>query len=68
MEAARALDDFLSMLSAERNASRHTARSVLSVGLIALPYYRETNPTLSATARRAIGEAVADYIGMSQRD
>src|SRR5688500_7193048 len=40
----------------------------LSVGLIALPYYRETNPTLSATARRAIGEAVGDYIGMSQRD
>jgi aminoglycoside phosphotransferase (APT) family kinase protein len=31
----------------------------LSVGLIALPYYRETNPVLAGIARRAIDEAVA---------
>jgi aminoglycoside phosphotransferase (APT) family kinase protein len=32
----------------------------LSVGLIALPYYRETNPELAAIARRAIAEVLAD--------
>ena len=33
----------------------------LSVGLIALPYYRETNPVLAGIARRAIDEALEDY-------
>ncbi len=32
----------------------------LSFGLIALPYYRDTNPVLAGIARRAIDEAVAD--------
>jgi aminoglycoside phosphotransferase (APT) family kinase protein len=32
----------------------------LSVGLIALPYYRKTNPTLAAIARHLIDEALAD--------
>lgn len=32
----------------------------LSMGLIALPYYRTTNPTLAAIARRAIEEVLAD--------
>ncbi len=32
----------------------------LSIGLIALPYYRSTNPVLAAIARRAIDEALAD--------
>jgi aminoglycoside phosphotransferase (APT) family kinase protein len=32
----------------------------LSVGLIALPYYQNTNPVLSGIARRAIAEALAD--------
>jgi aminoglycoside phosphotransferase (APT) family kinase protein len=32
----------------------------ISFGLIALPYYRETNPVLAAIARRAIEEAVSD--------
>jgi aminoglycoside phosphotransferase (APT) family kinase protein len=35
----------------------------LSVGLIALPYYKETNPTLAATARRLIDEALAEHGG-----
>jgi len=30
----------------------------LSVGLIALPYYRTTNPVLAGIARRAIDEAL----------
>jgi aminoglycoside phosphotransferase (APT) family kinase protein len=33
----------------------------LSVGLIALPYYQDTNPALAGIARRAIREALADY-------
>jgi aminoglycoside phosphotransferase (APT) family kinase protein len=33
----------------------------LSVGLIALPYYQTTNPALTAIARRAIAEVLADY-------
>jgi aminoglycoside phosphotransferase (APT) family kinase protein len=33
----------------------------LSVGLIALPYYRSTNPALAGIARRAIEEALADH-------
>ena len=32
----------------------------LSMGLIALPYYRTTNPVLAGIARRAILEAVTD--------
>ena len=33
----------------------------LSVGLIALPYYLSSNPTLAGIARRTIHEALADY-------
>lgn len=33
----------------------------LSFGLIALPYYRETNPVLAGAARRSIDEALADF-------
>ncbi len=33
----------------------------LSVGLIAFPYYRDTNPVLAAVARRAIEEVLADH-------
>jgi aminoglycoside phosphotransferase (APT) family kinase protein len=34
----------------------------LSVGLIALPYYRDSNPVLAGIARRAIREAIADHL------
>ncbi len=33
----------------------------LSVGLIALPYYRVSNPVLARIARHAIDEALADH-------
>jgi len=33
----------------------------LSVGLIALPYYQNTNPIFAGIARRAIHETLADY-------
>jgi aminoglycoside phosphotransferase (APT) family kinase protein len=32
----------------------------LSIGLIALPYYQDTNPVLAAISRRAIDEVLAD--------
>jgi aminoglycoside phosphotransferase (APT) family kinase protein len=35
----------------------------VSVSLIALPYYKETNPTLAATARHAIEQVLADRSG-----
>jgi aminoglycoside phosphotransferase (APT) family kinase protein len=33
----------------------------LSVALIQLPYYKDTNPSLAANARHAIGEVLADH-------
>ena len=33
----------------------------LALGLTALPYYRDTNPVLVASARRAIDHALADH-------
>lgn len=33
----------------------------LSVALIQLPYYRDTNPVLAANARHAIAEVLADH-------
>ncbi len=35
----------------------------LSIGLIALPYYVDTNPVFAATARLLIREALADHAG-----
>ena len=35
----------------------------LSWALIALPYYRETNPTLAGYARRTLAEVLADSRG-----
>jgi aminoglycoside phosphotransferase (APT) family kinase protein len=37
----------------------------LSVALIQLPYYKDTNPSLAANARHVIGEVLADH---SSRD
>ena len=37
----------------------------LSVGLIALPYYRKTNPALAGIAQYAIGQVLADQAGFS---
>lgn len=35
----------------------------LSVGLVALPYYEETNPRFAAVARHVIAEVLADHAG-----
>lgn len=34
----------------------------LSIGLVALPYYRQSNPALADSSLRAIQEALADYV------
>jgi aminoglycoside phosphotransferase (APT) family kinase protein len=34
----------------------------LSCALIALPYYRDTNPTFASYARRTLGEVLADRV------
>jgi aminoglycoside phosphotransferase (APT) family kinase protein len=61
-----------SLLTAEARAFFRSALSVddatwargrgwaLSVGLIALPYYRDTNPVFAAIARRLVDEVLAD--------
>ncbi|WP_433540582.1 hypothetical protein ACQP10_36950 [Streptosporangium sandarakinum] len=33
----------------------------LSIALIALPYYRDTNPAFAALARHTIGEVLTDH-------
>jgi hypothetical protein len=33
----------------------------LSFGLIALPYYRDSNPVLAGIARRAVDEVLAEF-------
>ena len=40
----------------------------LSVGLIALPYYRSTNHALAGIARRAIDGALADHDPAAYRE
>jgi hypothetical protein len=36
-------------------------RVARAVGLIALPYYQDTNPVFAATARRMIAEVLVDH-------
>jgi aminoglycoside phosphotransferase (APT) family kinase protein len=39
----------------------------LSIALIQLPYYRDTNPVLAASARHVIREVLADHPGRGRR-
>jgi aminoglycoside phosphotransferase (APT) family kinase protein len=59
--AAEARDVFRATLAVDDATWARGRGWALSVGLIALPYYQTTNPTLAGIARRAIDEAVADY-------
>jgi aminoglycoside phosphotransferase (APT) family kinase protein len=52
--------DFRGALTVDAATWTRARGLALSVGLIALPYYRETNATLAGIARRAIDAAVAD--------
>ena len=61
--AAETRDVFRAALPID-DATRARGRGwALSVGLIALPYYQNTNPVLAGIARYAIAEAFADYEG-----
>lgn len=52
---------FRAMLQADDATWARGRGWALSVGLIALPYYQNTNPVLAGIAQRAIDEALADY-------
>lgn len=58
--SAETRDVFRAALSVDDATWARGRGWALSVGLIALPYYRSTNPVLAAIARRAIDEALAD--------
>lgn len=58
--SAEVRDTFRGALGVDEPTWLRARGLALSVGLIALPYYRETNPVLAAIARRAISEAVGD--------
>ena len=47
-------------LSPDSTISNSASIQALSTGLIALPYYLETNPVIVAMARRQIDEVLAD--------
>jgi aminoglycoside phosphotransferase (APT) family kinase protein len=60
--AAEGRDEFRTLLDVD-DATWERARGwALSVGLIALPYYGETNRAFAATARRWIEEALSDRV------
>jgi aminoglycoside phosphotransferase (APT) family kinase protein len=60
-------DEFRAATKADPATWTRARGLALSVGLIALPYYRETNPALAASARRAIETAVADHAASVRR-
>lgn len=51
---------FRSVLGVDENTWARGKGWALSMGLMALPYYRTTNPVLAGIARRAIDEVLAD--------
>jgi aminoglycoside phosphotransferase (APT) family kinase protein len=55
---AGARDTFLDALDADDATVRRGRGWALSMAVIQLPYYRNTNPVISANARYVIGEAV----------
>jgi aminoglycoside phosphotransferase (APT) family kinase protein len=59
--SAETRDVFRDVLSVDDATWARGRGWALSVGLIALPYYQNTNPVLAGIARRAIDEALADY-------
>jgi hypothetical protein len=48
-------------LSVRDTRTRSATDWALSIALIALPYYKDTNPALAASARHAIPEVLADH-------
>jgi aminoglycoside phosphotransferase (APT) family kinase protein len=59
--SAETRDVFRAALSVDAATWARGRGWALSVGLIALPYYRSTNPVLAGINRRAIDEVLADH-------
>jgi aminoglycoside phosphotransferase (APT) family kinase protein len=59
---AGARDTFRTALGADDATWRRGRGWALSIALIQLPYYRETNPVLAANARHVIREVLADVV------
>jgi aminoglycoside phosphotransferase (APT) family kinase protein len=59
--SADSRDGFRSELQPDDATWRRARGWALSVGVIALPYYRNTNPALASIAQRAIHEAFSDF-------
>ncbi len=57
---AASRDIFRSALAVDDASWARGRGWALSIGLIALPYYQDTNPALAEIARRAIAEVLAD--------
>jgi hypothetical protein len=51
---------FRQIVEADEATWRRARGLVVSGGVIALPYYLKSNPSMVATARRGIGEVLAD--------
>jgi aminoglycoside phosphotransferase (APT) family kinase protein len=58
--SAETRDVFRAALSVDDATWARGRGWALSAGLIALPYYKSTNPVLARIARRSIDEAVGD--------
>jgi aminoglycoside phosphotransferase (APT) family kinase protein len=59
--SAQARAIFRAALSVEDATWARGRGWALSIGVIALPYYQDTNPVFAATARRMIAEVLADW-------
>ncbi|GGP97633.1 aminoglycoside phosphotransferase family protein [Streptosporangium pseudovulgare] len=58
---ADARDTFRTALDVDDAAWARGRGRALSIALIALPYYRDTNPAFAALARHTIGEVLTDH-------
>lgn len=59
--SAETREDFRASLAVDDATWMRGRGWALSVGLIALPYYQDTNPVLAGLARIAINEVLTDY-------
>jgi aminoglycoside phosphotransferase (APT) family kinase protein len=59
--SAQTRDVFRAVLAVDDATWSRGRGWALSVSLVALPYYRESNPVLADTARRTIDEALNDH-------
>jgi len=59
---AETRDIFRAALKVDDATWRRGRGWALSVGLLTLPYYRDTNPVLAGINRRAIDEVLADFL------